>query len=125
MLRILRNSLQQIVTNSQNWIENLEESAAAFAFTKLGDKIFIFLKPSAKLQFNQDSTSYRYKGRWFTIFLSGYVLHKSTKKSKKNINLLKIKNCILFQIIPMNDELLIFFTITEETFQKKTVNLPH
>ena len=39
MLRILQNSLQQIVTNSQNWIENLEESAAALAFTKLGDKI--------------------------------------------------------------------------------------
>ena len=105
MLRILRNSLQQIVTNSQNWIENLEESAAALAFTKLGDKYFIFIKPSAKLQFNQDSTSYRYKGRWFTIFLSGYVLHKITKKSKKNINLLKIKNCILFQIIPVNNEL--------------------
>ena len=47
------------------------------------------------------------------------------RKAKKNINLLKIKNCVLFQIIPVNYELLIFFTITEETFQKKTVNFPH
>ena len=57
MLRILRNSLQQIVTNSQNWIENLEESAAALAFTKLGDKILDFYKTFSKAsiqpRFNQ------------------------------------------------------------------------
>ena len=30
------------VTNSQNWIENLDQSVAALAFKKLGDKIFHF-----------------------------------------------------------------------------------
>ena len=32
----------KIVTNSQNWIENLDQSVAALAFKKLGDKIFHF-----------------------------------------------------------------------------------
>lgn len=36
----------KIVTNSQNWIENLDQSVAALTFKKLGDKIFHFSQNS-------------------------------------------------------------------------------
>ena len=37
---------RKIVTNSQNWIENLDQSVAALTFKKLGDKIFHFSQNS-------------------------------------------------------------------------------
>ena len=36
----------KIVTNSQNWIENLDQSVAALTFKNLGDKIFHFSQNS-------------------------------------------------------------------------------
>ena len=36
----------KIVTNSQNWIENLDQSVAALTFKKLEDKIFHFSQNS-------------------------------------------------------------------------------
>ena len=36
----------KIVTNSQNWIENLDQSVAALTFKKLRDKIFHFSRNS-------------------------------------------------------------------------------
>ena len=36
----------KIVTNIQNWIENLDQSVAALTFKKLGDKIFHFSQNS-------------------------------------------------------------------------------
>ena len=54
----------KIITSSQNWIENLDQSVAALAFKKLGGKKFPF---SQNPQQTCNSTHYRYRERCFTI----------------------------------------------------------
>ena len=132
----------KIITNSQNWIENLDQSVAALAFKKLGDKIFRFCQnPQQKLNSTEilPITDIEKDG---LQYLSGYFVCKFLKKIKKKCNSTDNQNLISIlehfisdnpqtqrlittqtrgRLIAVKDELLNDFTVTEETFRKKTV----
>ena len=136
----------KIITNSQNWIENFDKSVAALAFKKLGDKIFHFSQNPQKTFNSTEIQPITDKEKDGLQYLSGYAERKFLKKIKRKCNSTDNQNPISILehfisdnpqtqqlittktrggLIDVKDKLLNVFTITEETFRKKTVNIPH